>query len=149
MAAQKYIFEFASSAHLVTGGFWDPFAKGNFKTVEEFDRFYGIQASKQDLKKWLFNKGIAFHTWIFVLMAANEPPMLMTWKMMLKYVEYIFFGDDVMVFDKTLNWCLVYFHENQMFFGKDKVFDPAEDEQRMKELNERKKKYPQFKHPFL
>jgi hypothetical protein len=148
-AAEKYIFEFVSSAHLITGGFWDPFAKGNFKNVEEFDRFYGIQASKQELKKWLFNRGIAFPTWVFVLMGANQPPMLMTWKMMVKYVEHIFFGDDVVVFDKTLNWCLVYFHENQMFFGKDKTFDPSEDEQIMQELNDRKKKYPRFKHPFL
>jgi hypothetical protein len=147
--AQKYIFEFASSAHLITGGFWDPFAKSNFKTVEVYDRFYGIQASKNELKKWLFNRGIAFPTWVFVLMAADQPPLLMTWKMMLKNVEHIFFGDDVLIFDKTLNWCLVYFHENQMFFGKDKVYDSTEDEQIMKTLNERKRKYPLFRHPFL
>ncbi|NCI47018.1 hypothetical protein [Sediminibacterium soli] len=146
-AAEKYIFEFASAAHLVTGGFWDPFAKGNFKTVEEYDELYGMPGSNQDLKKWLFNRGIPFSTWVFVLMDA-EPPMMMTWKMMIKYIDHIFFGSDVMIFDKTLNWCLVYFHENRVFFGKDKVYDPAEDDLRMQELNERKKKYPQFKHPF-
>lgn len=148
-AAEKYIFDFASAANIITGGFWDPFAKGNFKTVEEYDHFYGIQASKQELKKWLFNRGIPFSTWVFVLMDSNEPPMLMTWKMMVKYVEHIFYGEEVIVFDHTLNWCLVYFHENQMFFGKDKYYDPAEIEQEMQELNERKKNYPQFKHPFL
>jgi len=134
---------------MITGEFWDPFAKGNFKTVETYDRFYGIQASKQELKKWLFNRGIAFPTWVFVLMAANEPPMLMTWKMMIKNVEHLFFGDDVMVFDKTANWCLVCYHGKRMFFGRDKIYDPAEDERTMTELNERKKKYPRFKHPFL
>ncbi|MDB5203559.1 MAG: hypothetical protein JWQ27_2968 [Ferruginibacter sp.] len=148
-AAGKYIFEFAVSARFITGGLWDPFAKGNFKTVEHYDRFYGIQDSKQELKKWLFNRGIPFSTWVFVLPGANQPPMLMTWKMMVKYVEHIFFGDDVVVFDHTGNWCLVYFHENEMFFGKDRSYDPAEDDQLIADLNERKKQYPQFKHPFL
>lgn len=147
--AEKYIYDFASAARLLTGGFWAPFEKGNFKTVEEFDEFYGTQASKQGLKKWLFGRGIAFDTWVFVLSDGAWEPMLMTWKMMVKYVEHIFFSGDVVVFDATTNWCLVYFHENKMFFGKDKFFDPTEDEQRMKELNERKEKYPDFKHPFL
>jgi hypothetical protein len=148
-AADKFIFEFASSARLLTGGFWNPFEKGNFKTVETFDHFYGIRESQQELKKWLFNRGIPFDTWVFVLMGDNSPAMLMTWKMMLKCVAHLFFGYDVMVFDKTTNWCLVYFHENEMFFGKDKVFDATEDEEHMKALNERKKKYPDFKHPYL
>ncbi len=147
--AEKYIFEFVSSARLITGGFWAPFEKGNFKTIETYDRLYGTQDSKQGLKKWLFNRGIPFDTWVFVLPAANETAMLMTWKMVLKYVEHIFFGEDALVFDKTTNWCLVYYHENEMFFGKDKFLDPTDDEQKMHELNERKKKYPDFKHPYL
>lgn len=147
-AAEAYIFQFAAAARLVTGGFWDPFAKGNFRTVETYDRFYGTQETKGELKKWLFRRGIPFATWVFVLSAVHEP-MLMTWKMMVKYVEHIFFGDDVMVFDPTLRWCLVYYHHDQLFFGKDPVFDPAEDEQRMKELNDRKRKYPRFRHPYL
>jgi hypothetical protein len=147
--AEKFLFRFLSEARLITGGFWDPFAKGNFKTVETFDRFYGIQASKQDLKKWLYSRSIPFSTRIFILPGAQQPPLLTTWKMMTKYVEHIFFGDDVVVFDPTLNWCLLYWHENEMFFGKDKYFDPAEDKQMMEELNQRKQQYPRFKHPFL
>lgn len=148
-AAGKYIFEFASIANLTTGGFWDPFIKGNFKTVEEFDKLYENEEGKQALKKWLFNRGIPFQAWVFVLMEAYETPMLMTWKMLIKYSDYIFFGQDTMIFDNTLNWCLVYFHEHKMFFGKDNIYDPASDQQRLVELNERKKKYPGFKHPYL
>ena len=147
--AEKYIFQFASSAHLTTGGFWDPFAEGNFKTVDELEALYQTEQSNQELKKWLFNRGIQFATWVFVLGETLGPPMLMTWKMLIKYVNDIFFGNDVMVFDSTLDWCLVYFHENRLFFGKDRFYDPSANEQMTRELNERKKQYPRFRHPFL
>lgn len=148
-AAGKWLFEFASTANLTTGRIWDPFEKGNFKTVEKYDRFYGIQNSKQELKKWLYQRGIPFRRWVFVLMEDHDQPLLMTWKMAIKYCEHIFFAGDTMVFDNSLNWCLVYFHENEMFFGKDNVYDPTEDQQKMEALNERKRKYPQFRHPYL
>jgi hypothetical protein len=147
--AEKYIFDFVSAANLITDGFWDPFSKGNFKTVEESEALSNTPVANQELKKWLFNRGIAFPTWVFVLMETPGPPMLMTWKMVIKYVDHILFGSDVVIFDSTLNWCLVYFHENQLFFGKDRFYDPSENEQMMKDLNEKKKKYPQFRHPFL
>jgi len=147
--ASKYIYDFSADAHLMTGGLWDPFAKGNFKQVEKFYDFARTAESNQRLKKWLYNRGIAFGTWVFVLLNGNEGPMLMTWKMLIKYSDNLFIMDDVLVFDHTLNWCLFFFHEDQIFFGKDNIYDPAEDLKRMEELNERKKKHPQFKHPYL
>jgi len=147
--AGKYIFEFSSASHLTTGGMWDPFAKGNFKTVEKFTDFSRTPESDQKLKKWLYSRGISFPSWVYVLFNSNEGPILMTWKMLIKYSADIFRMDDVMVFDNTLNWCLFFFHEDQLFFGKDNIYDPAEDNKRMEELNERKKKFPPFKHPYL
>ena len=38
-AADKFIYEFSSSAKLITGDLWEPFAKGNFKTVDKFSNF--------------------------------------------------------------------------------------------------------------
>jgi hypothetical protein len=125
--ASEYIYEFSSAAHLMTGGVWDPFAKGNFKTVEEFSDFSRTEESKQRLKKWLFNRQISFSTWVFVLFNGNDGPMLMTWKMLIKYSDDLFIMDDVMVFDSTLNWCLFFFHEDKIFFGKDNIYDPSED----------------------
>jgi len=147
-AAANYIFEFSEAAHLTTGGFWDPFEKGNFKYVEEYGDFSGSGESRQRLNKWLYHRGIAFRTWVFVL-SNNDHPVLTTWKMVIKYSDTIFGIDDVMIFDQTLNWCLIFFHEDRMFFGKDNVYNPAEDEKRMEELNERKRKYPLFRHPYL
>ena len=148
--ARKYLFSFTNpSANLFTGDSWDPFAKGNFKTQEECDHLLNTTESNRQLRKWLFKRGIPFKTWVFVLFELYDDPIMMTWKMLVKYSDLIFFGEDVMVFDRSLNWALFYFHENQLFFGKDNIYDPAEKDAMMEALNERKKKYPQFKHPYL
>lgn len=147
--ATGYLFDYVHIVQLITGGGWDPFVKGNFKTVETFDAFYGDDKSRQLLKKWLYHRGLAFSTMVFLLQSSNEPAILTTWKMILRYAPLIFPGDDVLVFDKTLNWCLFYYHENKLFFGKDNVYDPSEDDKQMEALNERKKKFPQFRHPYL
>lgn len=147
--ASKYIWDFSSNAHLLTGGGWAPFEKGNFKTVEEFTDFRRTDESKRLLKKWLYNRGIAFDTWVFLLEDGNDQAILTTWKMVIKYSADLFIMSDMMIFDNTLNWCLYFFHEDKLFFGKDNVYDITEDHQRMEALNERKKNFPQFKHPFL
>ena len=148
-AASEYILDFLFSAHIVTGGSWAPFEKGNFKEVDEFFDFRRNPESKQSLKKWLYKRGIPFDTSVFVLENGNSHDFLTTWKMVIKYSADLFIMNDMIVFDRTLNWCLYFFHEDQLFFGRDNVYDATEDHKRMEELNERKKKYPQFKHPYL
>lgn len=146
--AADFIFRFTEQAHLTTGGFWNPFEKGNFKHVDQFADFFGDADSIQKLKKWLYNRGIPFSNWVFVL--ANNPyPIYTTWKMVLKYADTIFGYDDIIVFDRTINWCLTYYHEDIMFFGRDNVYDNTGDYLTMEALNERKKQYPGFKHPYL
>lgn len=142
------LIELAHAARLVTDGGWDPFSGSNFKTVETFNDFSSTDESRQHLKKWLYQRGIAFSNWVFLLQN-TEPGIMITWKLVLRYSPFIFPGDDVMIFDRTLNWCLFYYHEDTMFFGRDISFDPSEDEKKMQELNERKKKFPSFRHPYL
>lgn len=147
--ASEYVWSFSTAAHIVTGGLWAPFEKHNFKEGEEFDQFYHTPESEQTLKKWLYKRGIAFSTWVFLLEESNNQAVLTTWKMVVKYAAELFISNDLMLFDKTLNWCLVYFHHDQLFFGRGNVYDATEEDKRSKELNERKKKFPQFKHPYL
>jgi len=147
--ASKYIYEFSARANLTTGDVWDPFAKGNFKKVEEFNEFYRNEESQAKLKKWLYNRGIAFKTWVFLLPNFNDYPILTTWKMVVKYSDVLFSSDDIMVFDQTINWCLFFFHENHLYFGTDKIDNLTEGDLMMQILNEKKKKYPNFKHPYL
>lgn len=143
--ACKFIYEFSSAAKLVTGDISNPFAKGNFKIVEVFSDFSNTDESRKQLKKWLFNRGISFQTWVFVLPNYNDYPVLTTWKMIVKYSGDIFFNDDITIFDESINWCLFYFHHDKLFFGKDNIYDPADDYKKMEAVNEVKKMYPNFK----
>ena len=58
--ATKFIYEYCSSAKLIADDFWQPFSKDNFKTIEEYSNFSDKEESKQELKKWLFQRGIEF-----------------------------------------------------------------------------------------
>ncbi|HSC52528.1 MAG TPA: hypothetical protein VLC98_02850 [Phnomibacter sp.] len=148
--ATKYLWSFTGvSAHLFTSGNWDPFAKGNFKTIEKFSHLCNDEADNQLLKKWLFNRGIPFKQWIFILSEDHDNAVLTTWKIFVKHCTHFLFSGDTVVFDHTLNWTLFYFHENELTFGKDKVYDDTENEAMMKALNERKQQFPQFRHPYL
>ena len=147
--AEKYLYEFVEKARMLSNGGWAPFENGNFKTVEQYSHSADLEKNNPLLKKWLYNRAIPFGNWVFVLCDSNNEPLLMTWKMLIKYASDIFLIGDAMVFDQTINWCLFNYHDGELSFGKDNVYDPSGDEVYMKELNERKKKYPQFKHPYL
>ena len=147
--AEKYLYDFLDNAQLISDGGWAPFSRGIFKTVEQYGHGVDLQVNIPLLKKWLYNKGIPFSNEVFVLCDSNPQALLMTWKMLIKYAFDIFLVGDTIVFDRTTNWALFNYHEGQLFFAKDNIYDPSDDEAYMNELNERKKKYPPFKHPYL
>jgi hypothetical protein len=61
--------------------------------------------------------------------------------MVVKYWEGLFFSDDIIIFDETLNWGLFYFHEDKLFFGNEKIYDKEFEYQKTIELNELKTKF--------
>jgi hypothetical protein len=131
MQADEYISSFASNAKLMTGNIWNPFEKKNFKSVDEFNAFIHIPLVNPALKKWLYRRGIPFKAEVFVLPNGLGPSILTTWKMVVNYSAEIFCMTDVMVFDRTLNWCLFFFHEDEMWFGRDNVYDQTPEDQKM------------------
>ncbi len=147
--ADRYITDFSQHVNLYTGMAWNPFEKGNFKQVDYFNDFIHIPLVNPGLKKWLYRRGVPFKTWVFVIPNGIGPVVYTTWKMVVHYAAELFCMTDVMVFDKTLNWCLFFFHEDEMWFGRDNVYDPAPAEKMMDELNERKRKFPLFRHPYM
>lgn len=44
---------------------------------------------------------------------------------MVKYWDTIFYGgsDDLTVFDDSLEWALLFFHENEIYWGTNKKFE--------------------------
>ncbi len=138
--ATEFLYDFLKVAKLIASND-DPFSKNNFKSVEH----YTNMADDGGLKKWLYNREIPFKSEVFLL---EDDGILTTWKMIVKYAPDLFFGNDVVVFDKTLNWCLFYFHQDHLFFGRDNVYNSANDYAKMDEINRLKKKYPNMKFPY-
>lgn len=148
-AANTYIYEMLGVMRLLSGGFWDPFKEKNFKEVETYVHFPAAEADRQAIKKWLYKRGIPFSRKVFVLPDGEENAVYTSWKMLLHYSPALFIATDIVVFDAGFNWCLVYFHEGKMFFGKNIHHDLTNDRLLMEYLNERKRKYPQYRHPYL
>lgn len=144
--ANAYLNEYLEASKLVTGPIWNPFEQRNFQLTEEFADL----SDDAGLKKWLYNRGIPFKNWVLMLPNYHDHSVLLTWKMVVKYAPE-FFGqmDDIVIFDQSNNWCLFYFHEEHLFFGKGNIYDPNLGYQEAEQLNELKRKYPKFKHPLL
>ncbi len=118
--ASSFLRNYLESSKIVTGPVWQPFNEQYFKTIKEF-KITGI--SDKDIKKWLYNLGIPFDRFVFLDWDKSGQAVMLTWKMVIKYREGLFFADDITIFDKSLNWALFYFHEDKLFFGTDKIYD--------------------------
>lgn len=100
-----------------------------FKTISTFDSSLADQTT---IKKYLYNLGIPFSQKVFISM---QPTLgfVITWKMVIKYAHNLFFGFDLVVRDRTLNWALQFNHNNIFTFGKNLIFDAHVEMQRNKE----------------
>jgi hypothetical protein len=77
-------------------------------------------SDKQEVKKWLYNLGIPFNQKVFWI---DQPQsgFILTWKMVIKFSDELFFASDAVIWDRTLNWCLNYDHNDVFYFGKDRI----------------------------
>lgn len=77
-----------------------------------------------------------------------DTAFVLTWKMVIKYAHRLFWGCDLTVWDKTLNWKLEFHHDGEFTFGKDLIYDGQLEMQKnkekleaaLKEMEERKKR---------
>ena len=56
-------------------------------------------------------------------------------------------ADDIVIFDESIQWCLSYWHEDELFFGKMNTTDPEIGYKEVEVMNEKEKKHPGYKHP--
>ncbi|MES2062162.1 MAG: hypothetical protein V4456_09600 [Bacteroidota bacterium] len=138
--ATKFLYDYLALTKFIASND-NPFSKGNFKTVDQ----YTEMTNESGLKKWLYNRFIPFKGEVFLL---GDDCILTTWKIIVKYAPDLFFSNDMIVFDRTLNWCLFYFHHDHLFFGKDNIYDTTNDQIKMEEINKLKKLYPNMSFPY-
>ncbi len=127
------INEFLDGSKMMYAKMGDVFNKEYFQNIETIAITEGCEP---ELKKWLFNRGIPFDSLVFVADDRSGQAVMLTWKMVIKYWEGLFFAHDLVIFDQTLTWGLFYFHHDYLYYGTGVIFDKEKEYQKRLELNE-------------
>ncbi|SDT45040.1 hypothetical protein SAMN05216490_3527 [Mucilaginibacter mallensis] len=92
-----------------------PFKDGFFKRIDSIN----VQnVKKEEVGKWLFDLDFPINDEIFLSWSPTEA-MIVPWKSLIQYFDcfYHLVSDDLTVFDQTLNWSLLFFHEGEIYYG--------------------------------
>jgi hypothetical protein len=100
-----------------------PFKKGFFRTV---DKAKILADNEREIKKWLYQRGIPFDKLVYLSWQPTEA-MIVPWKLLVKYFSIFCDGgsSDLTVFDQGLNWALLFYHEDEIYFGTNQDFEPS------------------------
>ena len=111
--SSDFVYQYIEDLKIVHDKLWEPFVDLNYQKQEKFT----VNSDFKAYKKWLYNRGIPFATSVLVLPNYNSHPMLMTWKMLLKYIDDIFgTSDDLLIFDFSQTWFLFHYHDGETTF---------------------------------
>lgn len=115
--AGKWLRELVNNTGLVDGRYTNtPLTPSSYKQVDIFS--YPCTDVEATLKKWLYNRKIPFSQEVFLIDYYEDEDFCLSWKMLIKYSDAIFYGSDKVVFDKSLNWCLVQYAVDTLHFGR-------------------------------
>ena len=97
--AAKFLWEFIGA----TGMHQDvPFKRNFFRNIDKARIFEG---NEREIKKWLYQRGMPFDKMVF-LSYQPDTAIVVPWKLLIKYFSDFEYGDDLTVFDASLNWAL-------------------------------------------
>ena len=116
--ASKFLEDFISDINLHES---IPFTEGFFKTIDSIN--FEIDSEKE-VEKWLYKRGFPFEKEVFLSWGA-ETTMIVPWKLLIKYFDDFFYpvADDLTIFDKSLNWAILFFHHSEIFFGTNEKYE--------------------------
>jgi len=120
--AAKFVSDFISKTDLHADV---PFKKGFFQTI---DKARVTADNKQEIKKWLYHRGLPFDKNVY-LCWDEQDAMIVPWKIFIKYFDSFYYGgsDDLTVCDESLQWALLLYHEDEIYFGTNKDFKPSDN----------------------
>ncbi|RZJ98826.1 MAG: hypothetical protein EOO46_23935 [Flavobacterium sp.] len=100
-----------------------PFTKDFFQVI---DKASINDNNESEIRKWLYHRGLPFSKDVF-LSWQPEDAMIVPWKIFIKYFDSFYYSisDDLTVFDESLQWALMFYHENEIYFGTNKKFVPS------------------------
>ncbi len=92
-----------------------------YESVEKLERW----RDNDVLKKRLYERGLPFQSDALLLpifKTKDEPAVLTSWKMVVKYAPTFFSSDNLMVLGPKLKWCLYYYHDEILTFARGRSF---------------------------
>ena len=118
--ASQFLWDFISNTELHSD---IPFKKDFFRTI---DKAKILDDNKGEIKKWLYQRGLPFEKLVFISWD-KENSMIVPWKLLIKYFDCFYYpaSDDLTVVDESLNWALLFYHEDEIYFGTNKDFKPS------------------------
>jgi hypothetical protein len=125
--AANFLWDFESKIRI--GSFYPDITR-YFKEVKEFKFGQGMES---EVKKWLYSRGIPFTNKVF-LSFQPDIGLVVTWKMIIHYSSNIFFGQDLIVWDRSINWGLYYDHNDIFYFGKNRIYDGQAEQMKLNDL---------------
>ncbi|KAA3436361.1 hypothetical protein [Rufibacter hautae] len=118
--ASEFIWDFIHQNKLHEDA---PFKKGFFWNV---DRVKVAEGNQKEIRKWLYERGLPFGKEVFLSWQPTEA-MIVPWKLLVKYFDSFYYpiSDDLTVIDVSLEWAMLFYHENEIYFGTNRDFRPS------------------------
>jgi len=116
--ASKFLWDYISATNLHND---IPFKRNFFRNI---DKVRVCEGNEKEIKKWLYQRGIPFDKMVFLSYQPGTA-MIVPWKLLIKYFDDFDYGDDLTVIDLSLSWALLFYHEDEIYFGTNKDFIPS------------------------
>ena len=118
--AAKYLWGYISKADLHRDV---PFKRGFFRTIEKVEILGG---NEEEVRKWLYQRVLPFDKDVYLSWQPTEA-MIVPYKILIRYFDSFYYGssDDLTVIDPSLAWALLFYHEDEIYFGTKKTLSPA------------------------
>ena len=98
-----------------------PFKNNYFRTI---DKARILEDNKQEIKKWLYHRGLPFDKKVY-LNYNQDSSLIVPWKIFVKYFDDFYYSDDLTIFDESLQWAILFYHEDEIYFGSKKDYIPS------------------------
>lgn len=115
--AAKFLWDYTMSVGLHDN---IPFKKDFFRTI---DKAKVTLENQKKVKKWLYHRGIPFDKAVYLSWQPDDA-MIVPWKIFIKYFDSFYYSgaDDLTIIDGTLQWALLFYHEDEIYFGTNKDY---------------------------
>lgn len=113
--AKAFLVTFIQDNNILSPNLSQPLNPQAFDKIEDYDI---DEMSAHEIRKWLQSKPIAADSYVYIDAERSGQAVALTWKMVQTYFEGLFFSEDLLIFDQSLDWALFYHHDDYVSFGQ-------------------------------